>query len=245
MAVIPYFKFSVSIFLFIISILCYCQSRYPGEEEQVISLLKPGLSGGISVEEALNQRRSVRDYTKDPLSLTQISQLCWAAQGVTKKMEKPFWFPEDREWIGGLKTAPSAGALYPLEIYLVVGDAETLPAGLYQYMPARHVLKKNHSKDLREPLTTAALNQDFLLKVGVVMVITGIYERTSSKYGDRAVRYVHMEVGAVCQNVALQCESLGLSTVYVGAFEDEQVSQVLGLPDNEHPLAILPLGKKQ
>ncbi|MBN2105638.1 SagB/ThcOx family dehydrogenase [bacterium] len=242
---LPYFRVATLIFFILVCGVCFCQSGSSGQKEPVVPLPEPRLSGGLSVEAAFNQRRSVRQYSNDALNLTQIGQLCWSAQGVTKKIEKPFWLPEGREWIGGLKTAPSAGALYPLEIYLVIGNADNLSAGLYRYLPAKHALKTIHTTDLRKPLSEAALDQGFLTQAGVVMVITGIYERTAVKYGDRAGRYVHMEVGAVCQNVALQCESLGLSTVVVGAFDDDQISQVLKLPGNEHPLAILPLGKKQ
>jgi SagB-type dehydrogenase family enzyme len=198
------------------------------EKGETMELPKPRLKSPTSVEQALLGRRSVRDYGKDPLTIEQISQLLWAAQGVTS------------EWGG--RTAPSAGALYPLEMYLVAGDVKELEPGLYQYDPGKHALSQRKAGDLRKEVTRASLDQDEISRAPATLIITAVYERTMRKYGERGVRYAYMEVGSVAENVYLQAESLALGTVFIGAFEDEEVKQVLGI--EEEPLGIMPVGKK-
>ena len=191
-------------------------------------LPKPKLSSRTSVEEALSERRSVRDYREDSLTLEQVSQLLWAAQGVTEK------------WGG--RTAPSAGALYPLEIYLLAGETIGLQPGLYHYDPAGHTVSLTKGGDLRRAVTEASLDQEEILKAPAILVIAAVYERTTGKYGERGIRYVHMEVGAVAENIYLQAESVELGTVFIGAFDDQEVKEALGIA--EEPLAILPIGWK-
>jgi SagB-type dehydrogenase family enzyme len=181
-----------------------------------------------SVEEALWGRRSVRDYAKDSLTIEQISQLLWAAQGITAK------------WGG--RTAPSAGALYPLEIYLVAGEVKELEPGLYHYDPGEHAISQKKAGDLRKKLTQASLYQDEISKAPATLIITAVYERTEKKYGKRGIRYVHMEVGSVGENIYLQAESLNLGTVFIGAFDDDEVKKAMGI--EEEPLGIMPVGKK-
>lgn len=193
-----------------------------------MNLPEPKFASQTSVEEALFKRRSVREYKEDSLTLEQISQLLWAAQGITAK------------WGG--RTAPSAGALYPLEIYLLVGKVRGLKPGLYHYDPEKHAISLKKEEDLREGLTEASLGQKEILKAPVTLVITAVYERTMKKYHQRGIQYVHMEVGSAGQNIYLQAESLGLGTVFIGAFEDEEVKKVLGI--SEEPLGIMPVGKK-
>ncbi|UCB53679.1 MAG: SagB/ThcOx family dehydrogenase [Candidatus Zixiibacteriota bacterium] len=193
-----------------------------------VKLPKAKFSSQTSVEEALLSRRSIRAYRKDFLTIEQISQLLWAAQGTTEK------------WGG--RTAPSAGALYPLEIYLLAGEIEGLEPGLYHYRPADHSISQIQVRDLRSEITEASLGQDQILKAPATLIIAAIYERTTRKYGERGVRYVHQEVGSVCQNVHLQAESLSLGTVWIGAFDDQDVKEALGI--SEEPLAIMPVGKK-
>jgi len=195
---------------------------------ETMKLPKPRLKSPTSVEEALLERRSVRDYGKDSLSIEQISQLLWAAQGITVN------------WGG--RTAPSAGALYPLEIYLVVDQVKGLKPGLYHYDPGKHEITQTKEGDLRQKITQASLYQDEILKAPVTLIITAVYERTMKKYGERGIRYVHMEVGSVGENVYLQAETLNLGTVFIGAFEDEEVKKALGI--GEEPLGIMPIGKK-
>jgi SagB-type dehydrogenase family enzyme len=194
-----------------------------------IKLPDPQYNSKISVESAILARRSIRNYRLEPLDLSDISQLLWAAQGITDP--------------GGYRAAPSAGALYPLEIYALVGNATHLSAGIYKYRPARHELQKKGSEDRRDALCQAALSQDPIRKAPVVLVICGVYERTTSKYGERGIRYVYMEAGHAAQNALLQAVSLNLGAVVIGAFRDETVAQVVGCEKGESPLYIIPVGK--
>ncbi len=177
------------------------------------------------------QRRSVRDYTGEPVTLQELSQLLWAAQGITDYR--------------GFRTAPSAGALYPLEIYVVAGNVQDLVPGVYRYKPHEHELVQLMEGDKRDELAGAALGQSFVKEGALVIVFTAIYERTTVKYGERGIRYVHMEAGHAAQNLCLQVTAMQLGVVTVGAFHDEQVVKLLNLPDNEHPLYIIPVGRKQ
>ena len=195
-----------------------------------IKLPDPILKGDKSIEEALVERRSVRAYTDEPLTLTEIGQLLWAAQGITRP--------------GGYRTAPSAGALYPLEVYLVAGNVSGLPAGVYRYNTHEHALEKISEGDKRSMLSQAALGQEAVKNGAAVIVITAVYERTTVKYGDRGIQYVHMEVGSAAENIYLQAAALDLGTVFIGAFNDEEVKEVLGLPAEEQPLCIMPVGRK-
>ncbi len=203
------------------------QDRHP----EVIRLPEAREAGKVSLEKALRDRRSLRTYARDPLTLTEVSQLLWAGQGVT-----------DRE---GQRTAPSAGALYPLELYLVAGNVEGLPKGLYKYRCRRHDLVRVGWDDLRSRLASAALDQDCVRKGAAVIVFSAVYERTTRKYGNRGIRYVHMEVGHAAQNVYLQAISLGLGTVFIGAFNDSEVKKVLSLPREEEPLGLMPVGRRR
>ena len=203
----------------------------PQVEEVIdVKLREPRYDSDVSLEQTLLQRRSVRDYTNEPLSLQQVSQLLWAAQGITD--------------LRGLRTAPSAGALYPLEIYLVVGDVENLARGVYHYQPVGHTLTKVLDGDLRAKLAAAALGQGCVKEGAINIVFTAVYERTTQKYGERGIRYVHMEVGHAAQNVYLQAVALNLGTVVIGAFHDDQVREILSLPQQEQPLYIMPVGRK-
>ncbi|TAJ12818.1 SagB/ThcOx family dehydrogenase [Marinilabiliaceae bacterium JC017] len=207
------------------------------DKEGIINLPSPSYRGTVSVEESLLLRRSVRDYENRALTLQQVSQLLWAAYGVTKEISSPSFLR------GGLKTAPSAGALYPLEIYLVAGDVEGLPAGIYKFIPAGHQLELIIEEDVRKSLARAAYNQTFVGKAPVALFYSAIYERTTRKYGERGrSRYVCMDLGHSAQNVYLQAVAMGLGTCAVGAFNNEMVSNVMMLPRKEEPLYIMPVG---
>lgn len=197
-------------------------------QEQVVTLPDPRLEGDVSVQAALRARRSIRDFSDEALTLDQVSQLLWAAQGITSA--------------DGGRAAPSAGALYPLQIYLVAGAVRELPAGVYRYRPRRHDLVRTAEGDLRSALARAALRQDWMKAAPAVVVIAAVYSRTTGKYGDRGRKYVHMEVGHAAQNVYLQAVALDLGTTFVGAFHDNQVKQTLELPAAEHPLGLMPVG---
>jgi len=195
----------------------------------LISLPEPSYESNFSIEESLLKRRSTREYSGELLTLDEISQILWAAQGITHEKR--------------LRTAPSAGGLYPLELYVVVGDVEGLEAGIYHYMPIENNLLKTVDGDRRSDIADAALGQDWVEKAAINIVITAIYERTTGKYDDRGIRYVHIEVGHAAQNICLQATALNLGVVTVGAFHDDKVVRILHLNPEEKPLYIIPIGK--
>jgi SagB-type dehydrogenase family enzyme len=165
----------------------------------------------------------VREFTEDPLNLGELGQLLWAAQGTTH--------PD------GYRTAPSAGALYPLEVYAVIQE------GVYHYDPQGHRLSLHRQGDARSALHAAALQQEPVLEAPVVFVIATVYERTGKKYGvERGPRYVHLEAGHAAQNLLLQAVALGLGAVPVGAFYDDKVKAILALPADQQPLYLIPVG---
>ena len=190
-----------------------------------MALPEPKLKGKMSLEETLTQRRSVRSFTEEQLTLEEISQLLWAAQGMTA-----LW---------GGRTAPSAGALYPLEVYVATAD------GLYHYVPQEHKVIIESQDDLRLKLWEAGLKQDAIREAPAVFVITAVYERTAKKYGDRAERYVKLEAGHACQNILLQAVALDLGAVPIGAFYDDKVQAALSLPPDHEPLYLIPVGHPQ
>jgi SagB-type dehydrogenase family enzyme len=208
--------------------------------QTIIKLPSPQLKGKVSLEEAILRRRAVRRYRKEPLELSQLSQILWSAQGITGNE--------------GLRAAPSAGATYPLEVFVVIGKQgviareakqalEELQAGIYHYEVDSHSLSLHKPADVRRDLARAALDQEFIIEAPVNIVICAFYHRTSSIYGGRGERYVHMEVGHAGENIHLQAVALGLATVEVGAFYDEEVRKVLGVEEQIKPLYIIPMGK--
>jgi SagB-type dehydrogenase family enzyme len=196
----------------------------------MIKLPEPRYISNVSIEEALFKRRSVRDYTREPLTLIEVSQLLWAAQGITSD--------------GTYRTAPSAGALYPLEVYMIVGNVEGLAAGAYRYKQNSHELVMVLEGDMRSRLADAALEQTPVRNGAIDIVLTSVYDRITRKYGDRGVRYALIEVGHVGQNICLQATAMELGSVCIGAFYDEQVRDLLKLPKEEAPLYIIPIGKE-
>ena len=191
----------------------------------------PQLNGPLTLEGALLARRSVRDFSAQALRLDEVAQLLWAAQGITAAHPS------------GLRTAPSAGALYPLEVILLAGNVDDLTPGVYRYRPHEHALNILVGGDRRVPLAQAALAQGWIAEAACVLALAAVYARTTGKYGTRGERYVHMEVGHVGQNVYLQAQALGLGTTMVGAFRDRDVQRVLGLEAEELPLGLLPIGR--
>jgi SagB-type dehydrogenase family enzyme len=205
-----------------------------GTQENLIPLPAVSTDGGISVEKALASRRSERTLSGEALSLAQLAQLLWSGQGVTATTENP---PRS------LRTAPSAGATYPMELYAVVGSVEGLDAGLYRYVPSAHALAPVARGDLRPALFEAAIRQAAIRAAPVTLVLAAVVARTATRYGERAERYVHIEVGAVAENIYLQAESLGLGTVIMGAFRDDEVKAALKLPGDQDVYAIMPVGR--
>ncbi len=196
---------------------------------ETIALPAPAKTGEASVEQAIAQRRSVRDFVTSTLTLAEISQLLWSAQGITDA--------------SGLRAAPSAGALYPLELYVVAGTVDGLEQGVYHYDPQRHHLAETGSGDVRSAVARAALFQAWIQDAAAVIVFTADYQRTRRKYGNRAERYVHIEVGHAAENLFLQAVSLGLASVVVGAFDDDELARVLRLPRELQPLLLMPVGQ--
>jgi len=229
--------FLIAIALVVLVILGWLLLARPGVGDsgplpacgEAIELPDPAFDSDMSVEKALLERRSLRAYSGQPLTLAETSQLLWAAQGITHP--------------NGYRTAPSAGALYPLEVYLLAGDVQGLPIGIYKYRPQGHELVMVLEGDVRQALYEAGLQQQAIRDGAAVIVFAAVYERTAQKYGQRAERYVHMEVGAACQNVYLQAGTLGLGTVFIGAFYDEEVKTTLSMPGEEEPLGIMPIGR--
>ena len=192
-----------------------------GGGDNLIKLPAPDFTNA-SIEVCMEKRRSVRAFKDQELSLQQISNIIWAAQGIT----------EDRN---EFRTAPSAGATFPLEVFVAKKD------GLYRYVPTSHGLKQETAKDIRKDIAKAALGQGFISNAGLVIIIAAVFERTAMRYGGRAARYVHMEAGHCAQNIHLEAVALGLGSVPVGAFRDEDLSKALKLKDEE-PLYIIPVG---
>ncbi|NPV08006.1 MAG: SagB/ThcOx family dehydrogenase [Anaerolineae bacterium] len=192
-------------------------------EAEPTPLPPPDTASGLPLTQTLARRRSLRQYSARELTDEEVGQLLWAAQGIT----------DDR----GFRTAPSAGATYPLELYLATRR------GLFHYRPAGHQLARLQERDLRGDLAAAGLNQTCIRDAPAVFVVAAVYGRTSPRYGARAERYVHLEAGHACQNLLLQAEALGLGGVPVGAFEDERVARLLGLPSGETPLYLVPVGQ--
>ncbi len=202
------------------------KAQVPSKE---IKMPEPRFDSAISVEKVLRSRRSVREFSKDPLELSQIAQLAWATQGITGAEAH--------------RTAPSAGALYALELYIVAANVNGLPAGIYRYEPSTHEVSSVIESDTRQQLSRAALEQASISQAAAIFALSAVYERISTKYGERGIRYAHMEAGHAAQNLLLQAVALGLGAVLVGAFDDAKVKRILGLSKNEAPLYLIPVGK--
>ncbi len=194
-----------------------------------ISLPPPRPDSTVSLEQALLNRRSVRTFSGGALTLQEASQLLWAGQGITDP--------------AGFRTAPSAGGIYPLELYLAAARIEGLSAGVYHYAPSGHKLIRVREADAVSDLASAAFGQGWISGASGVIVVAGVYARTRAKYGERAVRYVQLEAGHAAQNICLQAVALGLGSVTVGAFDDDRTVTLLNLPADSAPLYLLPVGR--
>jgi len=192
---------------------------------EIVTLPEPNLDGSMSLEQSIASRRSWRDFRSEPLTLEQIGQLAWAAQGQDAKSK--------------YRTVPSAGATYPLELFVVNEQ------GLFRYLLGKHALEKLAGQDLRSALATAAWGQEFIEAAPLTMVFAAEFDRTTRRYGKRGIRYVYMEAGHAAQNVHLQAEALGLGSVAVGAFDDASVSKVLSLPINFEPVYMVVVGYRR
>jgi SagB-type dehydrogenase family enzyme len=209
---------------------------HAGAEDGRIELPAPSASGQFSVEQGIAKKSTVRDFAATPLSPAQVGQLLWAANGR---------LPGVDAMTAATRVYPSAGGLYPLEVFLVVGkDRVTgVPEGVYYYDWRSHSLKLINSGDKRTQLASACHQQMWLARAPALVVIGGIFERTTAKYQKRGERYVVMDAGSSCQNVYLQAAALGLHAGVVGAFVDEQVTAVLKLPAGVYPFLVVAVGQ--
>ncbi len=195
----------------------------------VITLPTPDTRGSEPLESTLAKRRSIRRYRDAPLNLAEVAQLLWAAQGITSRY--------------GYRTAPSAGALYPLELYVTAGKVSDLEPGIYRYQPGEHSLVTIAKGDRRAALARAALGQKPISQAPAVFIFVAVPARTAVKYGQRSTRYVLQEVGHAAQNLCLQAVALDIGSVVIGAFQDGKVAQILKLQSGEVPICIVPVGK--
>jgi SagB-type dehydrogenase family enzyme len=221
--------------------LFYTATARQVTQGEILELPAPAHDSNFSLEQALSQRKSVREFKNEPLRLSDISQLLWAAQGMTG--------------MDSHRTTPSAGALYPLEAYVVAGNVNGLQPGVYKYLPGDHALLKTADGDRRADLSRAAAGQQSVKDGAIAIVISGVYERTTEKYKEpirdertgsdylSGIKYVHMEAGHASQNVYLQAASLRLGTVAIGALAEDEVRRILGMPGDERPLYIMPVGR--
>jgi len=213
-------------------------AQNPGAQEDVLSpkgeimLPQPALTGNLTLEQVLAERRSVREFTRDSLTLSELAQLLWAAQGITSDE--------------GFRTAPSAGATYPLEVYAVVKRVAGLAPGIYHYVtgpaPHEHHLQLESARDPSPALSLAA-GQSCVAECAAAIAIAAVESRTAARYGSRATRYVHMEAGHAAQNVLLQAQAIGLGAVPVGAFDDQDLKDLLQTPGDA--LYLIPVGRPQ
>lgn len=206
-----------------------------GESDEVVPLPTPSEESDVSVEEAIANRRSRREYGERALTRHELGQLLWAAQGITERTN-------------GFRAAPSAGALYPLEVYVVVGTpgVEDLETGVYRYRPVNHEIDREDSKNVQSELRGATLDQENVEEAAVDIVVCALDKRVTRKYGERGrKRYVPMEAGHVGENLYLQAEALDLATVSIGAFDDDRLREVVGIPTAQRPLYIFPVGRQK
>jgi SagB-type dehydrogenase family enzyme len=196
--------------------------------ERSVPLPAPAHDGKVSLERALLLRRSERHFSARAVQLSELSQLLWAAQGLTD--------------LDGRRTTPSAGASYPLEVHVAAGAVAGLESAHYRYLPRRNILVEAGATDLRAALARAAYDQEWMAGAAAIVVLTAVAERTAFSYGERGRRYVELEAGCAAQNLQLQAAALGLGSVVVGAFDGRQVAEWLGLPSWEEPLVLLPVG---
>ncbi len=201
------------------------------DQEAAMKLPPPKTEGAISVEQAIAQRRTIRAFSPQMLHLNQLSQLLWSAQGITGGR-------------GYKRAAPSAGALYPMDVYVVAGpdSVAQMETGVYRYEPAEHQLSPVTPQDARNGVAQACLSQMWMAQAPVNLVITAEYSRITGKYGNRGLRYAMIEAGHIGQNIFLQAEALGLKAGIVGAYHDERLIEIMKIPRAHEPLLIMPIG---
>lgn len=202
--------------------------------DKAIKLPEPKTTGVLSVEEAIAFRRTRRTFAAKPLSMPDLSQVLWAAQGITEKRWKH-------------RAAPSGGALFPIDLHIVVrkDGVKTLPAGIYKYIPDGHYLQTRSEGDVNTKLRDVGYSQTFFADSPICLILVAEPKRSTWKYGERGYRYIYMEAGHIAENIQLIGESLGFSVGLVGAFKDESVAELLNLKKDESPLYIIPVGYRK
>lgn len=217
------------IYLMIASIL-FGMELYP-QAKNTIKLPEVKTKGTVSVEEALQNRRSKRKFKPRQLKIEEVSQLLWSAQGVTKD--------------GFFRTTPSAGSMYGLEVYLVAGMVNGLEAGIYKYKPKTHELELVRQGDFRYELADAALAQLFVEKAPATIIIAAVYERLENKYTEKGIPYAHLEAGHAGQNIYLQAVAMNLGTCAVASFVPSDIKKLVNMPINEEPVYLFPVGEPE
>ncbi|MFC1811713.1 SagB/ThcOx family dehydrogenase [Thermodesulfobacteriota bacterium] len=200
--------------------------QYP--EAERIQLPEPDLSQPADLWQCLAKRRSERNTTLGPLSLGELSRLMWGAQGITARAGMHLF-----------RTAPSAGALYPFETYLYVDKVEEVPKGIYHFNVADFALDCMETGDFRQEFTAASLGQPVVQRAAVVIIWTAMMLRCMTKYRDRAMRYIPMDLGHVCQNVQLAAVAMGFGSCPIGAFYDDDFNELLGVDGEEETVLYL------
>ncbi len=200
-------------------------------KDELVKLPIPRTKSDVSVEAALASRRSIRSYKSDALDLEVLGQILWSAQGITETSKK-------------YRTAPSAGATFPLEMYVLVDNVSGIKAGIYRYYPEEHSIKLSHAGDFKTPIREKAARQGSITQAPFTLIFCADMDRIRPRYKDRSERYVFMEIGHAAQNVHLQCETLNLGTVCIGAFDDIALHEVLKLPKEHIPYNMMPIGMK-
>jgi SagB-type dehydrogenase family enzyme len=206
-----------------------CVARAQQNPSASIKLPEVRRQGAMSLEGALWARRSTRALARDTIALAELGQLLWAAQGVNR--------PD------GHRTAPSAMAAYPLELYVLVSRVRDLPAGVYHYKPAGHELESVTTGDRLPEFVATAARATWIGDAAVVVVFAGAFDRAAGRFRDRAERFIAIEVGAAAQNLYLQAAALGLGTTYAASAQDSAVTQIVGLPSGQRPMGIMPVGR--
>jgi SagB-type dehydrogenase family enzyme len=206
----------------------------PVDKEAVMRLPQPDVIGSVPLEKTIKSRRTIRSFASRGITLKDLSQILWAAQGIIEE--------------GGFRrSVPSGGALYPIDVYAVVGESgvDEIESGVYRYEPGTHEIALVKEGDLRRELAKAALGQMWMAGAPVNLIITAEYSRSASKYGERGVRYSMIEAGHAGQNIFLEAEALGLGAGIVGAFNDREVVWVAKLRSGHEPLLLMPVGHKK
>jgi SagB-type dehydrogenase family enzyme len=225
------------LFIFACAVLIFSIRAVPEEKivaDKAIKLPAPRTTGTVSVEEAIFNRRTRRTFTAKPLSMQDLSQVLWAAQGITETRWKH-------------RAAPSAGALFPINVYIIVkkDGVEKLPTGIYKYIPEGHYLQTREEGDFNMELRKVGYSQTFFADSPICLIFAAESVRTTWKYGERGHRYIDFEAGHIAENIQLIGESMGFSVGLVGAFRDESVSALLKLKKDETPLYIIPVGYRK